>query len=45
MYGVLRGEFIVFSFVLMGETCYNSIRRDFRIYRLNNKQLILYSMS
>lgn len=25
--GIMCGDFIVFSFVLVGETCYNSIRR------------------
>lgn len=37
--GIMCGEFIVFSFVLVGETCYNSIRRVCRFYRLNRNSL------
>ena len=34
--GIMCGDFIVFSFVLVGETCYNSIRR---VCRLNRNSL------
>lgn len=37
--GIMCGEFIVFSFVLVGETCYNSIRKVCRFYRLNRNSL------